>query len=464
MHTKSDKDKASWVPDVDRSEGPVYLAIADALGRDILSGKLAEGTCLPTQRQLANALGITFTTVTRAYAEGRRRGLIEGRVGQGTYVRRQSSGSAAPASTDFVDMAMNQPPWFEDASLAERMSASLEDVGSDLNLLMRYHVPGGRDEDKAAGAAWMESRLSVDARRVLVCPGTQGALFAIVGHLAEAGDVICTEELTYPGFRAVAARQKVRLEGIPMDREGLIPEAFEERCRRLKPKALYCVPTLHNPTTATMSAPRREAVAAIARKFSVPIIEDDVYGKLPMDAPPPLADVAPELTYYVAGVAKCLSPTLRVAYLVPPDNRSLARLRGEVRAVAAMNSPLTTALATQWIQSGLADAITAAIRKESVRRQIIAKETLPLEYVTADPEGFHLWLNLPEGWTRSALAERLRHSGVGVVTSDAFAVGVPPEAVRLSLGVPKTQIDLRKRLQIVADVFMEQPSFSSTVV
>jgi DNA-binding transcriptional MocR family regulator len=460
-------DEKPWTPTLRKSAGPVYLAIAGALSDDIRAGTLPAGARLPTQRELADALGIHFTTVTRAYEEARRLGLVEGRVGQGTYVRRNPSISAPPVSTGLVDMSMNVPPRFDDAGLVARMwsgIASLESTGG-VDLLFRYQESGGAQDDKAAGALWLSDRLpSLRAEQILVCPGAQGALLAVVGLLAGAGDAICAESLTYPGIRALAAHLKIRLIAAEIDEEGLVPDALDAVCRREKPKAVFCTPTLHSPTAATMSLERRKAIVAVARQHGVPIIEDDAYGRLLRRAPPPLAALGPELVYYVAGLAKCLSPALRVAYLVPPDARTAARLSGAMRAMSSITSPLTAAIATNWINNGTAEAVLAAIQKEASARQEIAKAVLPPGTFIAHPEGYHLWLLLPSPWTRAEFTTRLRSVGIGVVSSDAFAVGLAPEAVRLSLGVPATKSDLRASLQTIANLIAEQPALSSMVV
>src|SRR5579859_5761055 len=467
-HWRSDamgdaSDGGFWTPVISQADGPLYLAIADALAADIL----AEGARLPPQRSLAEALAIDFTTVTRAYAEARRRGLVEGHVGKGTFVRRKAIRPPTPASSGLIDMSMNLPPRFDDAGLEARMwrgIAGLEATGG-LDLLLRYQEPGGAAADRAAGARWLAGRIpSVPVERVLVCPGAQGALLAIVGLLAGPGDAICAEALTYPGFRALAAYLKIRLIALDFDDAGIVPESFDAACRRDKPKALYCTPTLHNPTTATLPPARRAALVAVARKHGVPIIEDDAYGMLPQQPSPPLAALAPELVYYVAGLSKCLSPALRVAYLVTPDARSAARLAGSIRAVTSMSSPLTAAIATRWIEDGTAAAVVAAIRTESAARQAIARALLPPETFRSDPEGFHLWLPLPPSWTRAEFITRLRAVGIGVVGSDAFALGTPPEAVRLGLGASATQTELRASLQTIADLLAEPPALTSTVI
>jgi DNA-binding transcriptional MocR family regulator len=460
----------SWTPSVRKGDGPVYLAIADAIAADIASGSLSDGTRLPPQRTLADRLGIDFTTVSRAYAEARRRGLVDGRVGQGTFVRVKRSASPAsggPVASGLIDMSMNLPPRFSDPALTARMWAGIAELEATggLDLLLRYQEAGGAAADRAAGARWLSPRLpAIPPAQVLVCPGAQGALLAVAGLLAAPGETICVEALTYPGFRSLAAHLRIRLAGVAMDAEGIDPDAFDAACRREKPKALYCTPSIHNPTTATMPRSRREAVAAVARRHGVPIIEDDPYGPL-LGAPlPPLATLAPELTYYVAGLAKTLSPALRIAYLAVPDIRAAARVAGAIRATAAMASPLTAAIATTWIGAGTAEAVLAAIRKEAGLRQALAARILPPGAAIAHPEGYHLWLPLAAPWTRGEFAARLRSAGIGVVVSDAFALAQPSEAVRLGLGAAATHAELAASLQVVADLLEQSPAMSSMVV
>lgn len=314
----------SWVPALRKASGPLYLAIADEIAADIAAGRLQDGARLPPQRALAAALSIDFTTISRAYNEARRRGLIEGRVGQGTYVRARRGSAGGSSSGGLVDMSMNLPPLFDDPALATRM---WDDIGAlqdeqGLGLLMRYQAAGGARRDRVAGANWLKPRLGdIPADRVLVCPGAQGALLATLSVLAAGGGSICAEALTYPGLRSLAAHLGIEVLGVAMDEKGLLPDAFEAVCLARRPKALYCNPTLHNPTSATLPLERREAIVAIARRHGVAIIEDDAYGALPASPLPPLAALAPDLVYHVAGLAKCLSPALRIAYLVVPDPR-----------------------------------------------------------------------------------------------------------------------------------------------
>ncbi|BAI76296.1 HTH-type transcriptional regulator (plasmid) [Azospirillum sp. B510] len=467
-------DDVVWVPSIDRSAGPLYRSIADALEEDIRAGRVTQGTRLPPQRLLAGKLGVDVTTITRAYAEAARRGLVEGRVGQGTFVRANRAASPLPPEPSPdprqaarpADLQMNAPPLPIGPGLRDALRHDMAAFAAELepDLLLRYQQVGGGRADRQAGARWLEGRLAVPPERVLVCAGAQGALLALLSVLCEPGDVVCCEALTYPGFRSLAAHLRLRLAPLAMDGDGLLPDAFEEACRTHRPKALYCTPTLHNPTTATLPLERREALAAIARRHDVRIIEDDAYGALAPDAPPPLAALAPECVFHVSGLAKSVSPALRIAYLAVAEPRQLSRLAAAVRATTGMASPLTTALATRWIDNGTAAGIVAGIRRETAARQAIARETLPPGAVAASPCAFHLWLGLPGEWTRGEFIARLRGTGVGIVGSDAFAVSTPPEAVRVALGVPKDREDLREALRQLADLLAETPAMSSMVV
>lgn len=460
-----------WTPDLKRWGKPHYLAIAEALAEDIRTGRLTAGTRLPAQRALAEALDLNFTTVSRGYVEAHKRGLVEGRVGQGTFVvdpARPVSpmGHGGAPRIGPVDFTMNLPPEPNAPSLKARMQASFVELSCDLANLLRYQGFGGTDEDKKAALRWLKGRGVVAPReRLLICPGTHSALFSVLGQVARAGDAICTECITYPGIRSLAAHLGLHLIGLPMDRHGVDPDAFAVACTKVAPKAIYLNPLLQNPTTATLPRSRREAIIAVARRYAVTIIEDDAYARICPMPPPSFAELAPEITYYVAGLAKCLGAGLRLAYLVAPSARSALPLGSALRAATVMASPISTALATRWITDGTAEAIVQFVREESAERQRIVTSLLPAGTYTADPHGFHVWIMLPEGWTRSAFASQGRSAGLGVVGSDPFCVaGMPPEAVRLCLGGPSTRQQITHGLEVLAHALEGSPALASTYI
>ena len=460
-----------WQRRLDASERPAYLLIADLIADDLKSGRLAPRDRLPTLRDLAETLRLNYTTVARAYAEARKRGLIDSRPGFGSFVRGSSpalrlrGGSAA-------EMTMNLPPEPDDAALLDRMHSSAARLmaSSDLYQLMRYQDFGGTADDKDAAVAWLRRRLpDCDASRVLVCPGIHSALAALFSQLARPGELICVEALTYPGIKAMAAQLGVQLHPLALDDDGPDPQAFEHACRALKCRALYLNPTMLNPTTLTVSRSRREALADVALRFSVPIIEDDAYAMLPRTVPSPLALLAPELTYYITGLSKCLGAGLRTAYVRCPSVQQAQRLAGSLRATTVMASPVTTAMATLWVQDGTAELMLQAIRNENMARQALAARHLAGHDVQTQPDAFHFWLPMngaaANGWRGVEFASYLRGQGVGVVAAAAFSTdGDPPEAVRVCLGGKLTRDECDAALGLIADTLAHPRHPHATVM
>lgn len=460
----------TWHPDLSVSDSPLYMALAEAIEQDLRRGTLSAGDKLPTHRDLAGRLAIDVTTVARGYVEAQKRGLVQAHVGRGTFVTgtgRTASETAQPdarrAAT--VDPSMNMPPEPDDPVLVARMREGLSALAVDLVPLLRYQTFGGAPMDKEAAALWLGRRGLVPSQeRIFITPGAHPALLAILGTLAKPGETVLSETITYPGIRSIAAQLRLRLAGLAMDDHGILPAAFARACEQDSPKALYLNPTLQNPLTLTMPAARRAEIAAIAQKYRVPIIEDDAYGFLPLDGPAPLAALAPDLTWHIGGLSKCIGAGLRLAYVVAPeDGRALWSFAGAMRSGNVMASPLTTALATRWIGDGTADAILDFLREEAAARQTMVAGLLPPDGYRADTLSFNIWLPLPHGWTRSTFSAHMRTSGLGTVASDAFTVDdTPPEAVRVCLGGPIARPQLQTALEFMAHALEGPPEMAGS--
>jgi DNA-binding transcriptional MocR family regulator len=450
-----------WLPAISEFSGPTYQRIADAIEADVGSGRLVRGQQLPTHRALAKALGVDITTVTRAYGEARRRGLLDARVGQGSFVSETTARRPADMPHPVaIDLSMNVPPHPIEAQLDDRILQGLEAVrrASGLTAFLNYQPPGGSDRELAIAASWLRNRVPhVRPDRLVIFPGTQAILFNLLASLARPGDIVLTEALTFPGMKAAAARLGVRLAGVPMDEGGILPDALAKACHELKPRAVYLTPTLHNPTTATLSPERREAVARAIRGANTLLIEDDAYGLLDPSVSP-IANLIPERAYLATTLSKCIAPALRVAYLVTPDNSSQQQMRSCLQTAVQMPPPLMVALVTYWLENGIADRIIAAIRGEAGRRQQLAQQLLQdLQFLTK-PTSHHLWLRLPAEWGRIEVVAHLLRNGLGLVGSDAFIVsGNAPHAARVSLGAARNKAELMQALQILVGT-LKQPA------
>ena len=466
-----------WTPDLRPRRGPRYLAIADALADDAGAGRLPAGTRLPTHRDLAERLGVTVGTVTRGYAEAVRRGLVSGEVGRGTFVRAAAglglaAVAPAPAEPGLIDLSANLPPEAPGERTGAALGRTLAALAQrkDLERLLGYPPEGGAPEHRAAGAAWVRRcGLEVPAARLLVSSGSQHGMTAVFAALLSPGDLVLTEALTYPGMKALASLLSLRLQGLTMDEDGLLPDALAAACRSGSPRALYCLPTLQNPTTAVMPEARRREIAAVAREHGLLVVEDDVHGHLPEKAPRPLSAHLPELAVYLNGTSKSLAPGLRVGFIAAPKGL-VPRLGAAIRGTTWMAAPLMAEIAARWIQDGTAEAVLGRKRKEAAARQALAARVLAGARFDAHPAAYHVWLHLPEPWRADGFAAAARAQGVVVTPAAAFAAtggasprgggrrgAAVPEAVRVCLGAARDRLELERGLNVLGGLVRAAP-------
>jgi DNA-binding transcriptional MocR family regulator len=453
--------------------GPRYLAVADWIAEAVARGSLAEGAKLPPQRDLAYDLGLSLNTVTRAYAEAERRGLVRGEVGRGTYVRTGGplrDGTVPQATltrpdTGPIDFTLNLPAVGESAKCLAETCAELSS-SSALADLLDYQAEGALQAHGEAGAAWI-GRLGLDCtgRDIVVTTGAQhGVMVALMATLRP-GDALMVEHLTYAPLKQMAHHLGLKLQPLAMDEQGLAPEDLDRACRTTSAKVLYCLPTLHTPTTATMPEDRRRTVADIARKHDVTIVEDDVFGFLPRERPPPVASFAPERSLFVTSVSKSLAPGLRIGYLRAPG----AYRRAVDQAVALsclMPPPLMAEIACRWMADGTADRLNDWQRREAQARQEIAGRILASHAYRSDPFCFSLWLPLPAPWRAETFRMEAEKRGVKVLTGEIFAVGqtAAPHAVRLCLGYEPERARVTAGLESLARLFEGPNGPGSSVV
>ncbi len=457
-----------WTARLRSSTLPAYQLIPELIAEDLQQGRLAPRERLPPLRELAAKLQLNYTTVVRGFAEARQRGLIASRPGLGSYVRGSFIGLPLRAGTG-AEMTMNMPPEIEDHPAMQRLqeSAAAAITATPLHDLMRYQDFGGTTRDRGLAAQWLAQWVpEANAERVLVCPGIHSVLAALCSMLVKPGQSLCVEPMVYPGMKAIAAQLGMRLHPLQMDEAGLLPEGFEAACKSTPVGALYLCPNLHNPTTATLPIRRREQLADIALRYSVPIIEDDAYGMLPAATPPTLADFAPELTYYISGMSKWLGAGVRTAYVLAPTPAAVKRVAGAMRATTVMASPFINAVVSGWLEDGHGAEVLAAVRAECGWRSALIRERLGASGVRTQPHGFHAWLPLSESeggsGAASDLAERLQALGVAAVAGSAFSTDrEPPEGLRLCLGGALTRDDCGRALQAVADAMSAPPGAQS---
>ncbi|WP_419786056.1 PLP-dependent aminotransferase family protein [Pseudodesulfovibrio sp.] len=451
-----------YLPHLDREDRPLYQALADAIERDVASGALPPGTRLPTHRELADGLGLNVSTVTRGYREAENRGLVSATVGRGTFVAADAATATAmvafePAAPGTIDMALASPLSSLDPDLSEGFRRIARRKAP--NALLRYTDPRGLLEHREAGAQWAgRYGMQATAADMIVCAGSQHALTCCLTGLLRPGDRVAADALTYPGIKTLAAMLGIRIVPIAMDDQGMVPESLDAACRRDTIKAVYLIPGVHNPTTVTMPAARREALAALARKHDLTIIEDDAYALTVPVAHPPVAALAPERTAFIAGLSKSVAAGLRVAFIAAP-RQFLKPLAESVLNTIWMAPPLNAELATAWIIDGTADRTMETKRAEAARRYMLACNAFENLRFRGKSGSYYLWLDLPAPWTGQAFETRARQHGVNTFGAQKFAVGEtkPPNAARISLTGENDLANFKLGLHILADILSGKP-------
>jgi DNA-binding transcriptional MocR family regulator len=427
-----------------------YKRVVDALAADIRAGRLPSGTRLPTHRQLAAREGLAVVTASRVYAELETMGLVSGERGRGTFVREAAVSPAhgidqQVVAADVVDLTFNYPALPGQADLLRHALRELASSG-DLEALLRYQPHAGRRHERAAVARHLRQRgVHVGADRILLVSGAQHGLAATVMATLQPGDVVAVDALTYPGFKVLAQTLRLELAALPPTDDGPDLDALERLCTTRRLRAVYAMPTMHNPLGWVTTASHRERLVEIARKHGLLIIEDAAYAFLAQQAPPPLVTLAPETTVYVSGLSKSVATGLRFGFIAAPTTLVPA-IERTIRATTWNTPAVMTAIACQWIDDGTVTRLEADKRTDAGTRQSIARDVLADLPLVGHPSSYFLWLPLPENVRADQIASALMAERISVSTAEPFAVTAHvPHAIRLALG--STDLDtLRKAL------------------
>lgn len=463
-----------WVPDLKDHPGPKYRAVADAMMADIKAGRLKPGDRLPPHRDLAWALGMTVGTITRAYQEVESFGYVAGEVGRGTFVRPPAehnrgrhvstlpgdwySPKTVNAEDDSMPISMqfNYPPGNVGSDV---FRSGLLELSQDpqIERLLGYQRPTGMPLHLDAARMWLKYRgISASDDELVISSGAHNAILACLTTLCRSGGRVATESLVYPGLRAISRMLNFDLVPVELDEEGMCPNALRDVLAVGGIDAVYTVPTLQNPTNATQSEERRDALAAVLREFDMPVVEDDLFGLLPRHAPSPLSARLPTLGYYITSLSKTMAPGLRVGFVKCPV-KARDQVAAAVRASTWMAVPLMVELASRWILDGTAKAVLDRRRAvDQTRRDIAQRHFQGLDY--SMPDGaLHVWLHLPDPWHASQFVSHAKEDGVILSAAHSFSIrrARPPFAVRICLGPPSTEARLEQGLKILRHVIDE---------
>tara|TARA_R110001606_G_scaffold399222_2_gene582409 strand:- start:64971 stop:66356 length:1386 start_codon:yes stop_codon:yes gene_type:complete len=460
-----------WIPRIQNDSRLKYLGIADAIESDIKNRLVRPGDKLPAQRAIAEQLHVDLTTVTRAINEATKRGLVETQRGSGSFIAQTAFSLYSLSSLTEgknIDLSMNNPPHPTILNLHDEIVKGLTHIqGNDSSFdHLNYQETAGNPADREAGALWLTPRIpDISSEKILISSGAHSALFSILNYLKPLHHIIAAPVLTYPGLRSIADHLGFDVHGIAMDEDGIIPEYFEQCCKTKSPDILYLIPNIDNPTTATLPTARRQQLIDIAEKFDVIIIEDDPYAPFHDELLPTLYSLAPERTWHIATLSKCVSPALRVAYVVAPDLEQALLLTEKMRISNLMAPPLMTELASHWIRSDMLQNITQAIKLENTARHAIASAIFSHKNLTSSVVGPHIWLALPANWRALEFAEHAHRSGISIVPSSAFVTDFnTTQAVRISLGGTIDSQSLTDAFNVLAGLIQQKTIRKKAIV
>ncbi|WP_287014383.1 PLP-dependent aminotransferase family protein [Actibacterium sp.] len=416
-----------WPPRPGTLKRPAYRYLAQAVVSAIETGALRPGDRLPTHRELAYQLGLSVQTVSRAYEELIRIEMIVGEVGRGTFVSTAAREAAPPyqrltPEQKVIDCSMLTPIVTE--LHTRKMSETLGGMASALPdaVLQSFRPQPAHSSHMQTALAWLQRcgvRTASDC--VIMTNGSTSAMTVALTSVTTAGDLVATEAMGHHTLPTLARTLGLRLAALPMDHEGILPEALDNLCRATQVKTLYTMPAGLNALACTMGNERRDAICAVARHHGLMIVENDAWGPLEPHRPAPLVMRAPERTLYFTGLSKCLLPGLRVGYLVVPPRLAEAANNRHL-ATSWMATALMGEIGARWIAEGTAEELLHWQRRALARRCQFAADRLGPITHRAAPRGLHIWIPLSEPGQETAVVARLRERGLAVAPGNPFAL------------------------------------------
>ncbi|WP_062108725.1 aminotransferase-like domain-containing protein [Bacillus niameyensis] len=443
----------SWKPSIDKTEKPIYQAIARQLEQDILNGALIPGTKLPPQRELADYLDLNLSTISKAFKVCELKGLISATVGSGTFVSYDALSNAYlledTKPIHLIEMGATLPDNDSYRPLVHQLKSMLQEP--DYEKWFGYGRAGESVWQKDAAIKLIRrTGFETTVDHILLANGGQNAIAATLASLCKPGDRIGVDEHTYPGLKTVAAMLHVKIVPIKSENYEMSPTSFEDACKNENIKGIYLIPDYHNPTATFMSVKIREKIAAIAKKYNQFIIEDGSYHLLNKNPLPAIASFAPEQVIYIASLSKSLAPGLRLAYVAVPGqfkepiSKALYNLNITV-------SPLLAELTARTIVSNQFETLIESHREQTIRRNEVVHQYLA-DYTCLGVEtGIFRWLLLPGEITGAEFESLAAQKGVQVYAAERFVVGnsSPDKAVRISVCAPDTLEELEQGLIIL---------------
>jgi len=301
----------------------------------------------------------------------------------------------------------------------------------------------------------------VDADQVLITTGSQQGLDLVAKVLLDEGSPVLVERPTYLGALQAFAPMEPQVVGVASDDEGI--DVADLARRRAGARFVYLLPNFQNPTGRTTSEGRRQALVQTARELALPVVEDNPYGDLWFDAPPPasIASRYPEGTIYLGSFSKVLAPGLRLGYIVAPPAVFPKLL--QAKQAADLHSPgFNQRMVSEVLTGGFLDRHVPTIRalykaQRDAMLAALTREMRGLDVQWNTPAGgMFLWARLPQGCDAVTLLPRAVDRGVAFVPGAPFYAGeADARTLRLSF-VTASEQEIATGIAALAAAIREQ--------
>lgn len=431
-------------------------SVTEALVNRIDSGDLAPGVQLPTHRKLAAQFGIAVASATKVYAQLQASGHVIGEIGRGMFVRARRREVAwdpeneARSSSSAIDLSFNHPTWPGQEAMVRCMLRELA-ASAEARSLLHQQPPGGRGRERQIMGEFLSDQRGVKCAvgRTFLVGGAQQGLDVVARAVLGVYDRVAVDALTYPGFKMLARSHGIELMPVACAATGPDLDALDALCDRNRIRAVYTMPTMHNPLSWVMSELHRRRLVDIARRHDLLIIEDASYSFLAEGAPAPLACLAPERTFYITSLSKGLGTGLRFGAIVSPIQFK-DRVTSAIRASYWSLPSIVAVMAARWIEDGTLSRVEGDLVEQARRRQLVAAEVFRGMNTVTGPTSMCLWMPLPDGLRMDQVAAALAEQYVAVSKASAYAATPQaPHALRIGLSSVESEGLLREALMTV---------------
>ena len=449
----------SWKPNRDELDYPLQISLANYLEKDIINGSLCENAKLPPQRELADFLDLSLSTITKAYKICEMKGLIYGIVGKGTFVSPNvnSPKTVLEKNSDLSSIEMGVTLAFpEHNKIIAKIANKILSQPSDYKYF-EFSPSLGTEKQKRIAKFWLSKfGINTNERNIAITAGAQNALAISLIALFKPGDKIVTDAYTYANFIGLANMLNIRLIAVKSDANGMNTESLENLCKANSIKGIYLMPSCSNPTNITMDINKRVCIAEIIRKYNLILIEDEIYAFILKDTIMPISSMVPQQSIYISSISKSIGVGLRIAYVNFPE-RFREKFEDGIYNLNLTISSLNVEIITEIINSGIYEEIIWDKLKLSIERNEIFNEYFPEISIPQNRSTYYQWIPLPSGCTGKLFELKAKEKGVKVYGSERFSVGDNEQkyAIRVATCSPKDLDELRKGLSIIRSIYDE---------